>query len=153
MAQSQAAEEQNRLYEANRRNALLAHENNNKAITDRQVQEQEAAAAERFDASLDARKARATAEVAAGEAGVSGLSVNHLLRDFYGREGRNNDRISQNLDWSSAQLQSEKVGSSYRTVDRINSVQRATPPSFLDAGLRIASAGLDARSSYMRRTS
>lgn len=148
MAQSQAADQQNALYEANRKNAIAAHEDTNRALTNRQSQEMDAAAAEKFDVALDAKKARATNVVAAGEAGVSGLSVEALLREFSGREARYVDRVDENLDMSMAQLQDEKRASGFRTVDRINSVQRAVKPSFLDAGLKIAGAGLDAYTGY-----
>jgi len=42
-------------------------------------------------------------------------------------------------------------GQQAQATDRINSVQRAPRPSFLDAGLRIIGSGLDAYSTYQKQ--
>ena len=147
-AQSAAADEQNRLYEQNRLNAIAAFEDNQRALTNRQSQEQEAAGAQKFDNAIEARKARALNRVAAGESGVSGITVESLMRDMYQQEARVNDRVDQNTDWTMAQLQDQKRGDGYRTLDRINSVQRANKPSFVDLGLKLAGAGLNSAASY-----
>jgi len=151
-AQSQAAKEQNKYYEQNRLNALQAFTDNQNAMNQRIAQEQEAASAEKFENRLEAKSARATNEVAAGEAGVSGLSIEGLARDFAGKEQRMSDRIDQQTDWTTQQLQAEKRGDSFRALDRINSVRRANKPNFAAAGLKIAAAGLDSFSTYKTRT-
>jgi len=151
-AEQQAAKQQNAYYEQNRLNALQAFQDKQNAYNQRIAQEQEAAAQGKFDNSLEAKSARATSEVAAGESGVSGLSIEGLARDFAGKEQRMKDRIDQQTDWTTQQLQAEKRGDSYQTLDRINSVRRAQKPNFAAAGLRIAGAGLDAVSSYKTRT-
>lgn len=138
-----AAEQQNQLY---RENAARANQNARDQMfqtQQRMLQEQEAAAAEKIDNTREARAAKATASAAAGEAGVTGLSVDALLREFDGRAAEANDRIDQNTEWSMTQLNNEMKGIRANTEDRINSVQRAAKPSFWDAGLRIAGAGLD----------
>lgn len=150
MAQTRQANEQNAMHARNRANALASHGHTNVALGNRQIQEMDAANAEKFETALEGNRARATAKVAAGESGVSGLSVDGLLRDFYGREGRYNDRVDQNTEWTTNQLQLEKTSSGLQTVDRINSVPTAKRPSFLDAGLRIAGAGLDSFAAYKR---
>lgn len=142
-AQVAAAEQQNQLY---RDNAARANQNARDQMfqtQQRMLQEQEAAAAEKIDNSREARAAKATASAAAGEAGVTGLSVDALLREFDGRAAEANDRIDQNTEWSMTQLNNEMKGVRANAEDRINSVQRAAKPSFWDAGLRIAGAGLD----------
>jgi len=151
-AQSAAAEEQNRLYEANRRNAIRAFEDKQLAMNQRIAQEQEAAATEKFDTALEARAARATNEVAAGESGIAGNTVEGLARDFASREQRFKDRIDQQTDWTVTQLAAEKRGQSFEALDRINSVRRATKPNFAAAGLKIAAAGIDSFSSYKKST-
>lgn len=151
-AASAAAEQQNALYEQNRVNALAAFTETQKQLTTRQIQEQEAAGAEKFDQNLEAKKAMATETVAAGESGISGLSLNHLMRDLQARSSRYNDRVDENRDWAVTQLQMEKKGQGYTTVDRINSVQKAVKPSFASAGLRILGSGVDAMTSYRNLT-
>lgn len=148
--QSQQADQQHQLYEENRRNAIQAFQDKQVATNNRMVQEQEAAAGTKFDASLKANAAKATAITAAGESGVSGLSIEGLLGDFSARTDRFNDRVDNNLDWTLAQLQSEKKGQAATTANQINSVRDADKPSFLDAGLRIAGAGLNSYASAQK---
>ncbi len=134
----------------NKEQARKAFEDKNTDLTERQSQELEAAAAQKFDVALDAKKAQATARAAAGEAGVSGLSVDALLRDFAGREARHNDRIDQQTDWTITQLQQEKKGLVSQFKDRVAAVPVGQKPSWVDAGLRIASAGLDSYSTFKK---
>jgi len=151
-AQTQAANEQNRYYEENRQNALRSFENQQNQSVLRQSQENEAAAQQKFDASLENRRAQATAKVAAGEAGVSGLSVEAIQRDIASGAARYGDRVDQQTEWTQAQLQAQKAGQSYQAVDRINSVRKANKPSFLATGLKIAASGVNAYSGYRTAT-
>lgn len=146
-AQTEAANEQNRMFEANRQNALRAHADKETALNRRIGQEQEAAAQDKFDASLKARQARATNVVAAGEAGVSGLSLEGLLNDISNANSRFGARVDKNVEWTGQQLEEEKRATGFQTLDRINSVKTAKGPSFMALGLQIAGAGLDAASS------
>ncbi|MFN4278305.1 MAG: hypothetical protein ACK4FJ_18585 [Ferrovibrio sp.] len=113
-------------------------------------QERQAAAQEKQDISLDAIKARATARVAAGEAGVSGLSVDQLIADYYDRELTAKDRINQQTEWKSQQIANQMSGVKAQGDDRINSQRMKAGPSFFDAGLRIVGAGIDSYSNYMK---
>lgn len=149
-AQSQAADDQNKLYEQNRLNALAAFEDKQNSMNQRIMQERESAAMEKFDTTLESRAARATNDVAAGESGVSGVSVDALARDFMSREQRFNSRIDKQTEWTTSALQAEKKGQSYEALDRINSVQRARKPSFIGAGLKIASSAISSYSGYKK---
>lgn len=149
-AQMQQAKNQTLAYNINKDNARKAFESKQNDLTERQTQEIEAGAAEKFDVGLDAAKAKATARVAAGEAGISGLSVDALLRDFAGREARHNDRVDQQTEWTVAQLQQEKKGLGFQYKDRVNSMQPGQKPSWADAGLRIASAAVNSVSTYKK---
>ncbi|MBB2681892.1 UNVERIFIED_ORG: vacuolar-type H+-ATPase subunit H [Rhizobium esperanzae] len=150
-AQSQAANEQNRLYADNAKRANQTARDQMFQTQQRMLQEQEKAGAEKADNLRDAREAKATATVAAGEGGVSGLSVDALLAEFDGRAATANDRIDQNTDWTLAQLNNEMKGIRSNAEDRINSVQRAAKPSFFDAGLRIVGEGLDQYDKKLQR--
>jgi hypothetical protein len=117
----------------------------------RMLQEQEKGAAEKMDTVREAREAKATATVAAGEAGVSGLSVDALLAEFDGRAAAANDRTDQNTEWTLSQLNNEMKGIRANAEDRINSVQRAAAPSFFNTGLKIAGVGLDSYNDFKVR--
>lgn len=143
-----AAEQQNRMYQENAARAQRAAHDQMFQTQQRMLQEQASAGEEKIDNMREARKARATAEVAAGEANVSGLSVNALLKEFSQQESRYNDRIDQNTEWTLDQLQDEIRGIQSNAEDRINSVQRAAKPSFFNTGLSIAAKGFDAINTY-----
>ncbi|WP_448955725.1 virion core protein, T7 gp14 family [Labrys neptuniae] len=149
MGQQSAADAQNQMYEANRKNAVAAYEEKALGLGQRQAQEMDAAAADKFDTALEARAARATTSVAADQNGVAGATVDGLLRDMYAQEGRYGGRVDTNTDWSMAQIQQDKKSASYQTVSQVNSVPRGQKPSFMNLGLQIAGAGLNATSTYL----
>lgn len=143
MAQEQQqADNQNRLYEQNRMNALAAFQNKQVDLNNRISQEREAAATENFDTHLQAQKAIATNMVAAGESGAVGNSTDALMHDIMGQDSRMQDRVNSNKDWTVAQLQNQKKGTSYETLDRINSVRRAEQPNFAGSMLKIVGGGI-----------
>jgi len=150
-AQAQQAKDQNEMYKQNAENANRAAQNQYVGVQQRLIQEEQAAGQEKAEVARDARAARATATVSAGEANVSGLSVQGLIQEFYGREGGFNASVDQNLKWMRAQTQNDMKGIKYGAQDRINSVPRARKPSFFDAGLRILGAGMDSYSGYKER--
>lgn len=146
----QEAAQQNALFNKNTTAAQIATGQQYTQTQLRQIQDEEAAGADKMEMAREGRAARATATVAAGEAGVSGLSVNSILQEFYGREGQYNATTDKNTKWSRAQTDMTLKGIQAGGQDRINSVQRANKPSFFDAALRIAGAGVDARTDYIR---
>lgn len=143
-----AAEQQNEYYVANAKRANESAKQQYAQTQQRMLQEQATAAQDKQDAAREGRAAQATALVSAGESGVAGLSVDALLREFTSRTSNYKDRVDQQTEWSMAQLNNEMKGIKAQADDRINSVQRAAKPSFFDAGLRIATAGLDSYSGY-----
>lgn len=140
---SMAADAQNDFYRANAENANNSARNQYAATQTRMSQETEAAALEKHSTKLDAEAAIASAETSAGEAGVSGYSVDRLLRDLQGREARYSSAVDTNLDMSLSQLQSSMDGINSTAQNQINSVRSVSRPSFFDVGLRIATAGIN----------
>lgn len=118
----------------------------------RMQQDGQVALQQKTEAEINAMKARSTTTVAAGEAGVVGLSVDHLLGDYYAREGRFNESVDTNLDMQNSamvgQMQAEKAGAQ----NQINSVAKPQKPSFLDAGLRILGGAASAAGGYYTQT-
>ncbi|QTK79789.1 hypothetical protein AT6N2_C2140 [Agrobacterium tumefaciens] len=146
--EKQAAAAQNAMVRENQRaaNANLVREYAD--VQTRQIQEEDAAAVQKQDISREARAARATTMAAAGEAGVSGLSVDALLADVYGKEATAKDRISQNSGFTTANLTREMDGLRAKAQDRINSMPWATGPSPFAAALKIGGVGLDSYNRY-----
>lgn len=82
-AANSQADYQEQLAAANVENARIQSEQ----VRDQQAQTNEGTQRESFQASLASKQAASTATVAAGEAGVTGNSVDALLKDFKMQEG------------------------------------------------------------------
>jgi hypothetical protein len=93
-----------------------------------------------MQADRQARKADALARVSAGEAGVTGASVDALVNDISAEASAFKVAQEQNLDMTITQLQREKVSEQAQARNRINSVPAANP---FATGLTIAGMGLD----------
>jgi hypothetical protein len=113
-----------------------------------QSQQETAAGEEKLRAAEEVRAAMATAAVAAGEGGVGGNSVIALMREFRGRTGRFNAAIDRQLQWGRNQTMAQMTGVQTQVQSQINSVPYAAGPSFLDAALRIGSAGIAVQQDY-----
>lgn len=115
-------------------------------------QSQEAAAAHQaiFENDKKAAEARATAKVSAAEAGVSGVSVNNLIGDFYRQQGNYNASVGSNLDMTNDQLDSQIAGLRSGAVDRTFSLQQPAinRPSYLAAGLAFSNQALGVYDRY-----
>jgi len=117
------------------------------AVRQRQAQEHESFARDSEKARIANAEARATARVSAGEAGITGSSVDALLQEFSMQEGRYfeaNLRQSELLDMGAdSEIDSIRQGLNYQTL-RINApVNR---PSRLATGLSIGGAIIGAAS-------
>lgn len=151
--ESQVAQQQNAFYvqNANAANdaARAAYANQNNQI------DQARASADQnvFERRVQALKARGTAQNAAGEAGVTGLSVDALMSDYSAAEGRGVDSVDTNFNTERENILAQMQATQSQTTARINGVQRVQPPSFLGAAVRIAGGALNAFSIGTGRTS
>lgn len=146
--QKQQAERQNQYYQDNAAAANKALVNTYAGQQNQQLQERNASSQKLFEGQIKAAEGRATAVTSAGEAGVSGLSVDALLGDFYARESRNKDAIDSNYQMTRDGIRANMEGAQAQGQSRINSVQQAVAPSFGDALLRIAGSGVSAAGTY-----
>ncbi|WP_296084172.1 hypothetical protein [uncultured Agrobacterium sp.] len=144
----QQADAQNRMVTQNQQAAQDNLRREYTAVQTRQIQEEDAAALQKQDIAREARAARATQMAAAGEAGVSGLSVEALLADVYGKEATAKDRISQQTGFTTQNLTAEMDGLKAKALDRINSIPRANGPSPFSAALKIGGAAFGAYDRY-----
>lgn len=124
-----------------------------RALQDRASQEGDAATAKALEEARAGAAARSTARVAAGEAGVSGLSVNALLNDFMAEESRYRDSVATNLGYSKAQLESEMGGVRAQAQGRISSIQPymrspVDTPNYFGGAMKIGGAALDTYNKY-----
>ena len=116
---------------------LAASRNNQLALEFQEARTKQAADAEadsrNLQAGLDASKvAKSTATVSAGEAGVSGVSVEALLRDFDVSEGKLVESVNRQ-----AELRSGAVAGSF-TTGLARTTAANTPQSIAGANLGVA---------------
>ncbi len=126
-----------------------ASESTRRALQDldsRELEDMLAAANANGDVNRQTNQLKSTAIVAAGEAGVTGQSIDELLNDVQAQEGRVISRNNQNLSLEQAQLQRQREAAVAAGNSQYNSVQKKTynQPSPLVPILQIAGAGLSA---------
>ena len=145
-AKQQAAYQQqlaNRQYEQQmeaRRSAQRSAQLQNYQLNLRQSQEQEATSQKLQRNRIEALEAQSKARVSAGEAGVSGLSVDNLYNDFFRQQALSDDAALQNLSYTTQQIGIEKERVRAGAMNQINSVQGYIPtpingPSILGSTL------------------
>lgn len=151
MSASQEAQTQNKLAENNRIEANRAAADQYASIQERMLQEQAASGRELETANKDAAKARATASVTSGEAGVTGISVDSLLADYNAQQGQFERTNAQNLKMTQDGLRDQLKSAKANAEGRINSVQKVAKPSLAPFAIGIAGSGLDAYTAHVKR--
>lgn len=128
-AAKQEADAQNEYYkqnaEAANKAAIAAYANQYNSLVD----QRNSASQDKTERAIQALRARGTVREAAGSAGVTGLSVDALVNDYYSQQGRANDAIDQNYQMTQDNIMSQMDAVHSQTTARINSVRRAVPPS------------------------
>jgi vacuolar-type H+-ATPase subunit H len=123
------ADAQNAAHEQNRLNAIQAANDKYASINNKAIQERHQASAELLEKKIKAAQARSKAVVAAGEAGISGLSVDAVMGDIFAQEGRQTAAIMQNFETRQHHNADEMTATYHQTVGRIHSVRTAASPS------------------------
>lgn len=133
------AKYQEQVYKANADIANRAAIQNYAALNQREIEQRAAAAQAIGQVSAQAKQAAGTARVAAGEAGVGGVSVDALLGDFERQQLAYTSSTLRNEKFAALQLASEKDAIHSQTEGRILSAlpQPVQKPDFFGAALRI----------------
>jgi len=118
-----SAKNQNAAAQANAQSAQDAYLLKSKQSALRLRQEQVQASQARQDADLKTLKAQGSAMASAGGAGVQGINVDQLLKDFEASEGLMSSRIEQRLGGLQQQAQMDALGFQSEAQSRINSMQ------------------------------
>ena len=116
----------------------------------RRQQEEAGASQSLIENQIDALQATETAQVAAGESGVSGISVNALLRDMYGKEARFNDSVAQNFENTSFEIDNQKDNVHRGVVSSINSLPKPQAVDYGGLAMGAARGGFAAYQNHLK---
>lgn len=140
LGQAQTAKAQKAANKQQFQSEMQAYRDNIDA-SNRQVQQEAEAATEKANrAALEGRKAMSSATVAAGEAGVTGMSVDALMRDLQGQALENVGNIEANYLRRKEGVEMDRINMRNRTVSQINAMQTPMTPNLIGAGLEIGKA-------------
>jgi hypothetical protein len=95
------------------------------------------------------RAAAATALTGAGEAGVSGNSVDALAREYYSRQGAYDQTVEDNRTADINRLQEQMQGINVNAASQINSMPIPTQPSLLSIPMGIGGGAVDAYKNFI----
>jgi hypothetical protein len=151
--QQRLAENRDKEIESNYELSVASANRQYRDLQERQQQESEAAAQKLQAGAVEGGEARSRALTAAGEAGVSGLSVNALLSDFMGQEAKYRESVKTNAGYANDQLRQEMEGVNAQASGRIASIspyvkQPVETPNYFGGAMRVGGSALDAYTKY-----
>lgn len=140
VAQQQAASAQTAANYRQYDNTMRARAANLNQANLEMSQEREASMQKIEENNLAARAATSKARVGAGEAGVSGLSVDALLSDLGTKQNRYNSSVVTNYDRAMGAIENQRQNIGTNAASQINSLKTPAMPDYFSAGLRIGNA-------------
>lgn len=140
VATQQAADQQAYANRQNYNNQMTAYRYNTANANATKVQEAENLAAKKMDINAETIRKQATAAVAAGEAGVSGLSVDGLLASIGAEGGRAVSNAETNYLRADRAIETDKMNIWSGTASNIGQMKTPASPDYLTAGLKIGTA-------------
>lgn len=138
--QDAAASAQTKSNNQQRENAIKARNENLSQIELQKQQATTQAGQKVFENNLQAQKALATTTVAAGERGVSGLSVDSLLSEIEANQGRYNTSVEANLRDNVVGFDLQRDNVQTGAVNSVSQLRTAQAPDYLGAALKIGGA-------------
>jgi hypothetical protein len=150
MSQAGIAEAQGETNEMAKASAMEARNANYDQLHLMAQQNQDAAEQQIFENDTEALQATERAQVAAGESGVTGLSVDALLADMYGKQARYKDGVTQNLENQQQQVsfEAENTDRTYRsTVQNLSPIEK---PNYLGSALKAGSGIFGAYKDHLK---
>lgn len=141
-AASAEADARNEQWKQNQINALAAARDQQRQITTRQIQEQNATTTKTHASQIDEASLRSNAEVSAADAGLSGVSADAILREIGNRAAQNRTNAFENYRMTAEQLQAEKDATVTQAKSRIDSIAPPTNTAAATGLVNLASAGV-----------
>lgn len=124
-------------------NQMMAYNYNLANANLTKQQEADNLAQKKIEINSQVRKDESKATVAAGEAGISGLSVDALLQELGGAGGRAVSAAETNYLRRDRAIEAEKMNMWSGTASAINSLKTPQQPDYLGAALKIGTTYYD----------
>lgn len=141
--QQQAANAQEATNQRQYENSMKAMAANVNQTNAAHMQQREGAVQKLEENNMAARAASSTAQVSAGENGISGLSVDALLSDLGNRQQRYNSSVTTNYQNSEMAINNQRENIGIDAASQINSLKTPAAPDYAGAALRIGTAAYD----------
>lgn len=138
-----AAETQTKLYKLNETNARTALTDSYSQMQTRMGQQNEATSQQIQQRRVEAMRQASTARAANADSGVTGVSVDSILRDISAVASGDVMTMEQNRDWSLSQMGNEMRGMRTQAKNQINSMTPGVKPSPWSAVFKIGGAAMD----------
>lgn len=148
VAQQQASDGQAAANQRQYENTMRAYAANVNQTNLEQQQEREASMQKLEENNIRARAASSHAAVAAGEAGVSGLSVDAIMSDIGTKQGRYNNSVVTNYQRAEGAIANQRENIYANAASTINGLKTPAMPDYLGATLKIAQAGQTIRDNW-----
>lgn len=133
---AQQANQQQQVYEQNKRNAAIAFEDTTAQLQLRMIQEEEAKTQKLQEANIQNAELKATANAAAAGAGVSGISLDNIRNGVQRKISYKREYARRNFENTVTQLRMEMKGAETTRDNQINSVSKPTSPNILGYALQ-----------------
>jgi hypothetical protein len=142
-AQQQAASAQEAANQRQYQNTMRAYAANVNQTNAEHMQQREGAMQKLEENNMQARAAASTAQVSAGESGISGMSVDALLADLGNRQQRFNSAVTTNYQNAEVAINNQRENIGIDAASQINSLKTPAMPDYAGAALRIGTAAYD----------
>ena len=139
LSQQNAASMQKIRNDAAEKAAKAALRQDQKILLRKSQEEQEAYAQSNFDRKRRAMELEASANVAAGEAGVSGISVDRIMSNIGRQEGEIGVRAKKTYEGKLASIEDSHTKAVNNMIARMNSLPPVVQPNLLATAINVAS--------------
>lgn len=135
-AASQDYSARSEMWQKNYTNSLAAGRDDQRQLSLRMIQEDEAHSQKQHLNSLEAAETKAEAEASGAAAGVAGISLDNIMVDIGRQDAAKRNADKTNYQNKAQQLTTEMNATNTTIENRINSVQRPTAPNPIGYVLR-----------------
>lgn len=150
MAQQEQAKAQSAANAQTAQAALDARNHSMQQLQTRGLQERDAASEKLFESRIQAMEGASSAAAMSAAKGMQGTTVDALAREYYAKQGRQEQSITTTANNTLQQLAAEQDAVQAQYESRINATPSVKEPSLWGLGLGIGKSVSDGARDYVR---